>query len=57
MAKKQTFGDKIRRRKQHRKVMAKIIVAERKPNGHYRYRERMVPQDQVDKELARARAA
>jgi len=56
MAKKQSFGDKIRRQKETRRVMAKIVVAERKPNGQYRYRERMVPVADVDRELAKTRA-
>ncbi len=51
MAKKQSFGDKILKRRQERKVMAKIIVAESKPNGSFRFKEKMVPQQAVEAEL------
>ena len=54
MAKKQTFGDKVRKRKEERKVMAKLIVAEKKENGQYRFREKMVPLDDVQAELKAA---
>lgn len=55
MAKKQSFGDKIRKRREKRLVMAKLVMAERKSNGHYRFREKMVPLADVQKELAAAR--
>lgn len=55
MAKRQSFGDKIRKRKQERNVMAKLVMAERKSNGHYRFREKIVPMADVQKELAAAR--
>ena len=57
MAKRQSFGDKVRKRRQAVRVMAKVVVAERKPNGHYRYRETMVPLKDVDGELKAIRAA
>ena len=56
MAKKQTFGDKVRKRKEERKVMAKIVMAEKKANGQYRFREKMVPLDDVQAELKAASA-
>lgn len=34
--------------------MARIVVAEKKENGQYRYREKMVPQDRVQDELKAA---
>ena len=54
MAKKQSFGDKVRKRQQKRKVMAKLVVAEKKPNGHFRFREKMVPLADVQNELEAA---
>ncbi len=57
MAKKQSFGDKVRKRKRTIRVMAKLVVAEKKPNGQYRYRERMVPASELDGELEAIRAA
>ncbi len=51
MAKKQSFGDKVLKRRQERKVMAKLIIAEKKPNGSFRFREKMVPQEDVRAEL------
>ena len=57
MAKKQSFGDKVRKRKQALKVMAKVVVAEKKENGHYRFREKMVPVSELDQELGALKAA
>lgn len=51
MAKKQSFGDKVRRQKEERVIMAKMIVAEKKDNGQYRFREKMVPLDDVQAEI------
>ena len=56
MAKKQTFGDKVRKRKEERTVMAKLVVAEKKANGQYRFREKMVALDNVQAELKAASA-
>ena len=56
MAKKQTFGDKVRRRKQDIKRMAKIVVAEKKSNGQYRFRDKMVAVDDVQEELKSLRS-
>ena len=55
MAKKQSFGDKVRKKKAERKRMAKIVVAEKKANGHYRFRDKMVNVDDVKAELAAAK--
>jgi len=55
MAKKQSFGDKVRRHKEGRQRMAKMIIAEKKPNGQYRFREKIVPVDNVKAELQAAR--
>ena len=57
MAKRQSFGDKIRKRREAVRVMAKLVVAEKKPNGQYRYREKMVPLAEVDNELKALGAA
>jgi hypothetical protein len=56
MAKKQSFGDKVLRQKASAKKMAKIVVAERKENGSYRFRYKMVSQDDVQAELQAARS-
>ena len=55
MAKKQTFGEKVRKKKETRRVMAKLVVAEKKGNGQYRFREKIVPMDDVQAELKAAR--
>ncbi len=54
MAKKQTFGEKVRKQKEERRLMAKVVVAEKKPNGQYRFREKMVAIDDVQAELKAA---
>lgn len=54
MAKTQSFGDKVRKRRQTREVMAKLIIAEKKPNGSFRFKEKMVPQQNVQAELKAA---
>ena len=56
MAKKQSFGDKVRKQKAEVKQMAKLVVAEKKPNGQYTFREKMVPLDDVQAELKAAGA-
>ena len=56
MAKRQSFGDKVRQKKQEVKQMAKVVIAEKKPNGQYRFRSKMVPLDEVQAELKAARA-
>lgn len=56
MAKKQSFGDKVAKQKATSKNMAKVITAERKSNGQYRFKEKMVQIDRVQDELKAARA-
>lgn len=56
MAKKQSFGDKVRKQKEEGKQMAKLIVAQKKANGHYTFREKMVPLNDLDAELEAAQA-
>lgn len=55
MAKKQTFGDKVRKQRQAGKQMAKIVTAEKKPNGQYRFRMKMVNAEDVSEELKAAK--
>ncbi len=54
MAKNRSFGDKVLRRRQERVVMAKLVVAEKKLNGSYRFRERMVPLAEVQAKIKAA---
>ena len=54
MAKKQSFEDKLLKRRQARKVMAKLVMAEKKPNGSFRFREKVVPLADVQSELKAA---
>lgn len=37
------------------KEMARLIVAEKKENGHYRFRQKMVPQDEVQDAIKAAK--
>jgi hypothetical protein len=55
MAKKQSFGDKVLRQKRDVKRMAKIVFSEKKDNGQYRFRTKMVDVNSVKEELAAAR--
>ena len=55
MAKKQSFGDKVLRQKRETKRMAKIVISEKKENGHYSFRSKMVDVNDVKQELAAAR--
>ncbi len=55
MAKKQSFGDKVLAQKREAKKLAKIVVAEKKPNGHYSYKHKMVHVDDLKDELAAAK--
>jgi len=57
MAKKQSFGDKVLRQKAEAKKMARIVVAERKDNGQFRFRSKMVHQDTLQEEIRAARQA
>jgi hypothetical protein len=36
--------------------MAKVIIAEKKENGHYRFRQKIVPLDNVKEEIKAARS-
>ncbi len=56
MAKKQTFGDKVRKQKETGRSMAKLVVAHKKPNGQYSFRQKMVPLEAVQDELKAARS-
>ncbi len=55
MAKKQSFGDKVLRQKREAKRMAKIVIAEKKENGQYRFRTKMVDANEVKSEISAAR--
>ena len=57
MAKKQSFGDKVLKQKADAKKMAKIVVAERKENGQFRFRSKMIHVDLVQQEIQAARNA
>ena len=57
MAKKQSFGDKVLKQKAEAKKMARIVVAERKENGQFRFRSKMVHQDSIQEEIKAARQA
>ncbi len=56
MAKKQSFGDKVLKQKAESKKMAKIVVAEKKENGQFRFRSKIVHVDTLQEELKAARA-
>ena len=55
MAKKQSFGDKILRQRADIKKMAKLVIAEKKANGHYSFRQKMVSASDVQAEIAAAK--
>lgn len=55
MAKKQTFGDKVRKQRRTGRQMAKIVSAEKKENGHYRFKQKMVHVEDVNDELKAAK--
>ena len=55
MAKKQSFGDKVRRQREAGRQMAKIVSAEKKENGHYRFKQKMVHVEDVNEELKAAK--
>lgn len=57
MAKTQTFGDKVRKTRASSRQMAKIVAAEKKANGHYSFRARMVPAEAVKDTLTAAKKA
>ena len=55
MAKKVSKNQRTDRGGKPAKVMAKIVVAEKKENGQYSFRHKMVEADQVQAELKAAR--
>jgi len=55
MAKQQSFGDKVRKKSVKKKRMAKLIIAEKKENGHFGFKSKMVDLSDVKKEIAAAR--
>lgn len=57
MAKKQSFGDKVRKKRDTGRQMAKIVTAEKKPNGQYRFKVKMVSSGDVSDELKAAKQA
>ena len=57
MAKTRTFGDKLRKSRGTGKRMARIIAAEKKPNGQIRFRVKVVPDDEVQRALSEAKKA
>jgi hypothetical protein len=57
MAKKQSFGDKVRRGQMESRKMAKVIVATKKPNGHYSFQERIVDADRVKNVIEEAKSS
>ena len=58
MAKKVSKNQRTDRGKNKQSVkVAKMIVAEKKPNGQYRFVQKMVPLDDVQNELNSAKAA
>jgi len=56
MAKKQSFGEKVKRKSLEAKRMAQIVVAEKKPNGHFRFKSKMVEADSIKAEIKAARS-
>ena len=55
MAKKQSFGDKVLKQKAEARRMAKVVLAEKKPNGQYRFKHKMVDASSVQDEIAASR--
>lgn len=57
MAKKVSKNQRTDRRAGvEQKVMAKLVMASKKANGHYEFRQKMVEASQVQDELQAARA-
>ena len=57
MAKKQSFGDKVKKQRDAGRQMVKIVAAEKKENGQYRFKAKMVRQEEVQAQLAAAKSA
>ena len=57
MAKKsQSFAEKTARHGSGAKKMAKLVLSEKKPNGHFSFRTKMVSVDEVKSTLAQAKS-
>ncbi len=56
MAKGQSFAEKSQRGKTVTKKMVRLVLSVKKSNGHYSFRTKMVPSDEVNQVLADARA-
>lgn len=57
MAKKsQSFADKVARHGGESRKMAKLVLAEKKANGHYSFRSKMVYAEDVKSELDKAKS-
>ena len=57
MAKQQSFGDKVRKSKAEAKKMAKVVLAVKKPNGHYAFKQQIVNIDDVQDVLKAAKTS
>ena len=55
MAKGQSFAEKAQRGKASTKKMAKLVLAVKKPNGHFSFRTKMVASEEVKQALADAK--
>ena len=57
MAKKQqSFAEKVAKQRGAKKNMAKLVISERKANGNYSFRTKMVEVDNLKQELAEAKS-
>jgi len=57
MAKKgQSFADKTARHAGSAKKMVKLVLSEKKANGHYSFRTKMVPVDEVRSAIAKVKS-
>ena len=57
MAKKsQSFAEKTARKASIAKKMVKLVLSEKKENGHFSFRTKMVPADEVKSRIAQAKA-
>lgn len=57
MAKKVSKNQRTDRGNKNQKKVAKVVVAEKKPNGQYRFVQKIVDLDDVQSELSAAKAA
>lgn len=57
MAKKaQTFAEKTAKHSGGAKQMAKLVLSEKKENGHFSFRTKMVPVDEVKSAIAQSKS-